>query len=131
MTVAAIARTGALPITSTSTTQLIHMYGRGYDYNLGRFLSIDPIIQSPASSQSMNPYIYICNNPLSGTDPSGYAEAKEIDSVKVEQEKLARTGNRIEKATGNTTVTTTFNGRTNVKTQISGTSNGAVRSAAT
>jgi hypothetical protein len=44
-----------------------------YDYNLGRFMSVDPYIQSPTNSQSMNPYSYIMNNPLSGTDPSGYA----------------------------------------------------------
>ncbi|MEQ9562136.1 MAG: RHS repeat-associated core domain-containing protein [Woeseiaceae bacterium] len=57
--------------------QLIHMNGRAYDYNLGRFLSIDPIIQSPGNSQSMNPFSYIMNNPLSGTDPSGYAAVDE------------------------------------------------------
>ncbi|MFT5452560.1 MAG: hypothetical protein ACI9N9_002053 [Enterobacterales bacterium] len=48
------------------------MNGRVYDYNLGRFLSVDPFIQDPGNSQSMNPYSYIMNNPLSGTDPSGY-----------------------------------------------------------
>ncbi len=52
--------------------QLIHMNGRVYDYNLGRFLSVDPFIQAPTNSQSMNPYSYIMNNPLAGTDPSGY-----------------------------------------------------------
>ena len=52
------------------------MNGRAYDYNLGRFLSVDPFIQAPGNSQSMNPYSYIMNNPLSGTEPSGYiAEA--------------------------------------------------------
>jgi RHS repeat-associated protein len=55
------------------THALIHMNGRGYDYGLGRFLSIDPIVQSPGNSQSWNPYSYIMNNPLSGTDPTGYA----------------------------------------------------------
>ncbi|MGV6852207.1 MAG: SpvB/TcaC N-terminal domain-containing protein [bacterium] len=53
--------------------QLIHMNGRIYDYNLGRFLSVDPYIQDPANSQSMNPYSYIMNNPLAGVDPSGYS----------------------------------------------------------
>lgn len=52
---------------------LIHMNGRVYDHRLGRFLSVDPLIQFPANSQSLNPYSYILNNPLSGTDPSGYA----------------------------------------------------------
>jgi hypothetical protein len=49
------------------------MNGRVYDYNLGRFLSVDPLIQSPTSTQSVNPYSYIMNNPLAGTDPTGYA----------------------------------------------------------
>lgn len=52
---------------------LLHMNGRVYDYQLGRFLSPDPLIQFPANSQSLNPYSYILNNPLAGTDPSGYA----------------------------------------------------------
>jgi RHS repeat-associated protein len=53
-------------------TDLIHMNGRVYDYNLGRFLSVDPFIQFPENSQSVNAYSYILNNPLSGTDPTGY-----------------------------------------------------------
>ncbi len=57
--------------------ELIHMNGRAYDYNLGRFLSVDPFIQAPGNSQSMNPYSYIMNNPLAGTDPSGYVAEKE------------------------------------------------------
>ncbi|MBX3692640.1 RHS repeat-associated core domain-containing protein [Dokdonella sp.] len=52
--------------------RVIHMNGRIYDYALGRFLGVDPIIQFPANSQSLNPYSYILNNPLAGTDPSGY-----------------------------------------------------------
>lgn len=63
--------------------ELIHMNGRAYDYNLGRFLSVDPIIQSPGNSQSLNPYSYIMNNPLAGTDPTGYmgCAASRINSV--------------------------------------------------
>ncbi|WNO08948.1 RHS repeat-associated core domain-containing protein [Teredinibacter sp. KSP-S5-2] len=52
--------------------EYIHMNGRVYDYNLGRFLSVDPYIQSPKNSQSINSYSYIMNNPLAGTDPTGY-----------------------------------------------------------
>ncbi|TQV86343.1 SpvB/TcaC N-terminal domain-containing protein [Aliikangiella coralliicola] len=54
--------------------ELIHMNGRVYDYNLGRFLSVDPFIVDPGHSQSINPYSYIRNNPLAGKDPSGYLE---------------------------------------------------------
>ncbi|WP_444894752.1 RHS repeat-associated core domain-containing protein [Microbulbifer sp. TRSA001] len=53
--------------------KLIHMRGRVYDYQLGRFLSPDPIILDPQDSQSLNAYSYVMNNPLAGTDPTGYA----------------------------------------------------------
>ena len=33
---------------------------------------MDPIIQFPANSQSLNPYSYLMNNPMAGTDPTGY-----------------------------------------------------------
>jgi len=63
-------------------SQLIHMNGRVYDYNLGRFLSVDPFIQEPGNSQSMNPYSYIMNNPLAGTDPSGYKSQTETFKIR-------------------------------------------------
>ena len=48
------------------------MNGRVYDYNLGRFMSVDPVIQFVANSRGINPYSYIMNNPMAGTDPTGY-----------------------------------------------------------
>ena len=51
---------------------LIHMGGRVYDPEIGRFLSPDPFVQYPGSAQGMNRYAYVGNNPLSWTDPSGY-----------------------------------------------------------
>ncbi|HEY8938651.1 MAG TPA: RHS repeat-associated core domain-containing protein, partial [Cellvibrio sp.] len=51
---------------------LVHMGGRVYDPNLGRFLSADLFIQSPYDSQNYNRYSYVGNNPLSYTDPTGY-----------------------------------------------------------
>jgi RHS repeat-associated protein len=54
---------------------LIHMNGRAYDPNLGRFLGVDPIIQFPTNSQSLNPYSYLMNSPLAGTDPTGYMQS--------------------------------------------------------
>ncbi len=51
---------------------LIHMGGRVYDPEIGRFLSADPFVQFPASTQGFNRYSYVANNPLSYTDPSGY-----------------------------------------------------------
>ncbi|NJD33106.1 MAG: hypothetical protein FIB04_14605 [Gammaproteobacteria bacterium] len=51
---------------------LIHMNGRVYDPVLGRFLSPDPVVQSPYDSQSWNRYSYVRNNPLRYTDPTGF-----------------------------------------------------------
>ncbi|QMU63314.1 MAG: hypothetical protein GKR88_02820 [Flavobacteriaceae bacterium] len=50
---------------------LIHMNGRMYDPNLGRFLSPDNYIQEPFDTQNFNRYGYVLNNPLKYTDPSG------------------------------------------------------------
>ena len=60
---------------------LINMNGRIYDYNLGRFMSVDPFIQMPQSSQSINPYSYIKNNPMAGTDPTGYQSVEDADTT--------------------------------------------------
>ncbi|MBA6233648.1 MULTISPECIES: FG-GAP-like repeat-containing protein [unclassified Colwellia] len=51
---------------------LIHMNGRVYDAEIGRFLQADPNIQAPTNSQNYNRYSYVLNNPMSYTDPSGY-----------------------------------------------------------
>lgn len=51
---------------------LIHMNGRVYDPIIGRFISPDPLVPSPESTQGLNRYTYVNNNPLSYTDPSGH-----------------------------------------------------------
>lgn len=51
---------------------LVHMNGRVYDPELGRFLSADPLVQFPHSTQGLDRYSYVHNNPLSYTDPSGH-----------------------------------------------------------
>ncbi|WKD48752.1 FG-GAP-like repeat-containing protein [Microbulbifer spongiae] len=51
---------------------LIHMNGRVYDAEIGRFLGADPFIQDRTNLQALNRYSYVLNNPLSYTDPSGY-----------------------------------------------------------
>jgi RHS repeat-associated protein len=51
---------------------LVHMGGRVYDPEIGRFLSPDPFVQFPASTQGLNRYAYVGNNPLTHTDPSGH-----------------------------------------------------------
>ncbi len=52
---------------------LIHMNGRIFDPELGRFLSPDPVVQIPEYSQNFNRYSYVLNNPLNATDPSGFS----------------------------------------------------------
>jgi RHS repeat-associated protein len=52
---------------------LVHMNGRIYDPIAGRFVSADPVIQSPYDLQNYNRYAYVLNNPLSLTDPSGFS----------------------------------------------------------
>ena len=84
-------------------SQLIHMNGRAYDYNLGRFLSVDPVIQSPTNSQSMNPYSYIMNNPLAGVDPTGYKA--EIEQERFKFDKVKVTGSNISQTKVTDTVT--------------------------
>ena len=51
---------------------LIHMNGRLYDPEIGRFLQADPIIQEPLNGQNYNRYGYVQNNQLSYTDPTGF-----------------------------------------------------------
>ena len=60
---------------------IIHMNGRVYDPEIGRFMSADPIIQDMTNPQTINPYTYVLNNPLSFTDPSGFvAECTAINT---------------------------------------------------
>ncbi|CAH9067643.1 hypothetical protein PSECIP111854_04161 [Pseudoalteromonas sp. CIP111854] len=96
------------------------MNGRVYDYNLGRFMSVDPVIQAPGNSQSINPYSYIMNNPLSGTDPSGYEAEKAATKTTV----VSTTGSNIKRRV-KSTVTSDGNGGATVT--ITG-GNGAARS---
>ncbi|WP_137936092.1 polymorphic toxin-type HINT domain-containing protein [Chitinivorax sp. B] len=53
--------------------ELVHMNGRIYDPRAGRFMTPDPNVFYPDNSQDFNRYAYVHNNPLSATDPSGFA----------------------------------------------------------
>jgi hypothetical protein len=43
---------------------------------------VDPVIQFPTNSQSLNPYSYLMNNPMAGTDPTGYCMAETGTHIK-------------------------------------------------
>ena len=54
-----------------SDVGLIHMNGRIYDPVLGRFMTADQVIDGLFSTQGLNRYGYVHNNPLAYTDPLG------------------------------------------------------------
>ena len=102
------------------------MNGRVYDYNLARFMSVDPFVHG--GSQGLNPYSYIFNNPLSGTDPSGYTP----EAANTEQERkmtVTTAGSRI-KRTVTVTATEASSGAA-MSVNVTGGSNSAVRGAMT
>jgi hypothetical protein len=79
-----------------------------FDYNLGRFTGVDPFIQFPLNSQSLNPYSYILNNPLSGTDPSGYMFRDACNgrqSCEMQRKPLSQLQSDINSARGDTGAT--------------------------
>ena len=51
---------------------LVHMNGRVYDPQVGRFTSADPTIDGADNLQGYNRYSYVHNNPGTLLDPSGY-----------------------------------------------------------
>ncbi|MDP2326418.1 MAG: RHS repeat-associated core domain-containing protein, partial [Gammaproteobacteria bacterium] len=53
--------------------RLIHMNGRVQNPAWGRMLSPDPVVGDLTRPQSLNAYSYVMNNPLSFTDPTGFA----------------------------------------------------------
>ncbi|MFE5515044.1 polymorphic toxin-type HINT domain-containing protein [Streptomyces sp. NPDC056529] len=63
---------GYLGGTKDASTGLTHLGAREYDPTLGRFVSVDPKMNI-AESQTMNPYAYGNNSPVTFADPSGEA----------------------------------------------------------
>jgi RHS repeat-associated protein len=56
------------------SVRLIHMNGRVQDPLLGRMISLDPLLGDISNPATLNRYAYVLNNPLSYTDPTGFAE---------------------------------------------------------
>jgi RHS repeat-associated protein len=52
-------------------TGLVYLRARQYDPDLGRFVSLDPVLGSLSAPQTLNRYAYVVNNPLKYTDPTG------------------------------------------------------------
>ncbi|MFF1920195.1 RHS repeat-associated core domain-containing protein [Streptomyces sp. NPDC058221] len=57
-------------VDDTDTTGLTHLGAREYDSTTGRFISVDPIMDS-GDPQQMNGYTYSNNNPATFSDPTG------------------------------------------------------------
>ena len=70
--IAAVSRDGFTGHAQLDNLDLIHMNGRVYDPQLGRFISADPFVTLPYDGQGLNRYAYALNNPLAFTDPSGF-----------------------------------------------------------
>ncbi|MEV5972556.1 RHS repeat-associated core domain-containing protein [Streptomyces sp. NPDC051921] len=58
--------------TRDSDTGLTHIGAREYDPSIGRFVSVDPILEAD-KPQTMNGYGYAANNPITFSDPTGEA----------------------------------------------------------
>jgi RHS repeat-associated protein len=56
--------------TVNSTAATVHLGARDYDPTLGRFLSVDPVMD-PGDPQQNNGYAYGWNNPINASDPAG------------------------------------------------------------
>jgi RHS repeat-associated protein len=67
---------------------LVHMNGRVFDPQLGRFLSADPYVDGADSTQGWNRYAYVHGRFMSATDPGGFDT--NIVNVLVEAERIKR-----------------------------------------
>jgi len=60
-------------------TQLVYMQARYYDPAVGRFLSLDPKAPKAGDAFNFNRYVYVNNNPMTGTDPTGKSTCANSD----------------------------------------------------
>ena len=64
--------------TTNASTGLTRLGAREYDPALGRFISVDPVIDH-SDPQQMNGYAYANNNPVSMSDPDGLKHFVDAD----------------------------------------------------
>ncbi|MFB8775602.1 RHS repeat-associated core domain-containing protein [Streptomyces broussonetiae] len=83
---------------TTDATGLTQLGARAYDPALGRFLSVDPMIDH-GTSQRMNAYAYANNSPVSFSDPDGLFFGKIKNFVKKTAKKVTKTVKKVVKKT--------------------------------
>jgi RHS repeat-associated protein len=66
--------------TVDSSTGLTHLGAREYDPVLGRFISVDPILD-PGNPQQLNAYAYSYNSPITTSDPTGLVGCPGPDGI--------------------------------------------------
>jgi RHS repeat-associated protein len=84
---------GFLGKSQDASTGLTDVGARHYDPSIGRFVSVDPVLNT-ADAQSMNGYTYAGDNPTTGSDPSGLCPVDKCGAGTVNNGHLAITGPR-------------------------------------
>lgn len=67
-------------------SELYYYNARYYNPRLGRFISRDPVLGHDGDALSRNGYIYVKNNPLKYTDPTGEEEKEIAQNLLLQQE---------------------------------------------
>ena len=73
-------------------TGLIYLRNRYYDPQIGRFISKDNNFGDLNNPQTLNPYVYVENNPVNFVDPLGFAALSPEEKEQVILHVNARTG---------------------------------------
>jgi RHS repeat-associated protein len=76
-------------------TGLIYYRARYYDPTIGRFISRDPA----GMPDGVNRYVYVGNDPVNGTDPTGMVEANLIPFVSQAKMAWDWASNKVSRAT--------------------------------
>ncbi|MFJ9554353.1 RHS repeat-associated core domain-containing protein [Nocardiopsis sp. NPDC101807] len=77
--------------TIDASTGLTQIGARAYDSGLGRFISVDPIMDV-ADHQQMHGYVYANNNPVTYTDPDGLSWNLIVDGMTSDGRPLVYSG---------------------------------------
>lgn len=77
-------------------TGLTQLGARAYDPALGRFISVDPLVDY-TEAQRINPYAYANNNPVTFSDPDGLFFGKIKNAIKKTVKKVVKTVKKVVK----------------------------------